>query len=170
MRIVLLHEARPLPSWLIFDVRQKMKRIVVASGIAVAGCASIPPPGPAGHVILDAEHAVTVAYWKPSEEDVQALERDMARLFAWPDHRLSEMQGARLSDYGVKYYGTVEKGRRIIIGKGVHLSQRSVSDLQEANARDVIELEAFGGGSLYFTIAYDPEKKKVLYVHANAPL
>lgn len=81
------------------------------------------------------------------------------------------MEGTKLSEYGVSYYGTVEAGRRIIVGKGVHVSQRSLRNLQEENERSsTFRLDTFGGGSLYFTLVYDPTAKKVLRVEANAPL
>src|SRR2546428_442821 len=134
-----------------------MKTVIVSLAIALAGCASFPIVRPAGHVILDEEHAMTSAYWRPSEDEVQTLERDLARLFSVRDHRLSGMSDAKLSEYGMKYYGTVEAGRRIIVGKGVHVSRRSLRTLQEENDRPgAIPLEAFGGGSLYFTVVYDP--------------
>lgn len=138
---------------------------------ALAGCASIPPPLPAGHIILDQEHAITHAYWKPGEDEVKTLERELARLFVARDRRIVGMEGAQLSEYGLKYYGTVEAGRRVIVGKGVHVSQRSLQELREKNTRPgSIELETFGGGSYFFTVAYDPATRKIVHVHANAAL
>jgi hypothetical protein len=148
-----------------------MRLLAVMLTASLAGCASIPPPLPAGRIILDEEHATTVAYWKPSEDEVQSLERELARMFVSRDRRVSGMEGAKLSEYGVKYYGAVEAGRRVIIGKGVHLSQRSLRNLQEENDRPgIIALDAFGGGSLYFTLVYDPATRKIVRVRANAAL
>ena len=147
-----------------------MKIPIPALTLALAGCATISSPGPAGHIILDREHSLAMAYWKPSEEEVAALELRLARLMASPDRRVFGMERTKLSDYGVSYHGNVEAGKKVIIGKGELVSLRSLKALQEMNDRPEVSLGAFGGGSAFFTVVYDPATRKILSVSANAPL
>ncbi|MBI2514174.1 MAG: hypothetical protein HYV96_19550 [Opitutae bacterium] len=146
-------------------------RCLLLVWLPLAGCSTIKLQPSAGHVILDRELAIVSNYWRPTEEDVRGLEKEMARLIGSTDSRVVGMERAKLSEYGVRYYGTVLDGRRTIVGEGTHLSQQSLEDLRQENARPGnLRLKPFGGGKLSFTVVYDAEVKRILSIEAAAPL
>ena len=164
--------------------------VLVTFCLALLGCASSPvEKKSAGHVIAPSARSIglleTAGEWTPSETDITQLEIAIGRLFAHPDHRL---RGALtrdhkppghapfpLSDYYVKYAGIVRDGKRLIIGKASHRGERTAAQAltlstPNPNGDEIVVLGVFGGGTLFFTVTYDPTERAIVFLDYNAPL
>jgi hypothetical protein len=163
----------------------KTALVVLGASLALTSCASLPvEKASAGHVIApDARRIGLVGYtgeWSPEEPQVATLEEKIGRLFARPDARLQGLLARSgspsrkapfpLSDYFIRYGGVIKEGKQVIIGKASHRNVGSAARALTVPSGDTFELEAFGGGSYYFTVSYDPQAEKILALIYNAPL
>ena len=158
--------------------------------LALLGCASSPvEKKSAGHVIAPSARSIglleTAGEWTPSETDITQIEIAIGRLFARPDQRLRGMLTRDkkpprhapfpLSDYYVKYAGIVRDGKRLIIGKASHRGDRTAAQAlalptPNSNGDETVVLGVFGGGTLFFTVTYDPATRAIVVLDYNAPL
>lgn len=164
--------------------------VLVTLCFALLGCASSPvEKKSAGHVIAPSARSIglleTAGEWTPSETDITQLEIAIGRLFARPDQRLRgaltrDQKAPRyapfpLSVYYVKYAGIVRDGKRLIIGKASHRGERTAGQAlalpaPNPNGEVPIVLDAFGGGTHFFTVTYDPATRAIVVLDYNAPL
>ena len=129
-----------------------MKYVPIVAMSVVAGCVSRPVTIPAAHAAVNPfQSSASPNYWRPSEEDIAALEADMGRLWVKPDKRMSERVKLPLSDYFVRYHGAMVDGKRFIFGDGVHREEPRAKDylvVESENTKDsTIFLTAFGCGT-----------------------
>ena len=116
--------------------------------------------------------------WKLEDEHLVQLEANLGALMRTPDRRVKFSYADErrcpfpLSDYALRYRGDIERGRRIIVGKAVHKSQSGADRilLPRIAPDEGVLLEAFGGGSYYFTVTYDVAKDRIIELRYNAPL
>jgi hypothetical protein len=112
--------------------------------------------------LAQAQHRYRVT-WEPDSRVIADLERALSVALGKTGHSLS--------DYFVRYYGTEEHGRRYVMCSGQHHTMSSGQEyVRLPVSSDLIELEAFGGGSYFFTASYEVARRKVIALGFNAPL
>jgi hypothetical protein len=154
-----------------------MKSVFIIAILLFAGCVSRPVTLPAEHVITSrSQTSAGRDYWKPSEQEIATLEANLSRLWVRPDKRVSDRVAVPLSEYFVRYYGTIVSGRRVIIGEGVHRQMPHaweylrVEPETDAESGTTVVLQAFGGGTAFFHVRFDAGSKQVEELIFNAPL
>ena len=101
---------------------------------------------PAG--TTDAAHG----HWTPTSE-----------LIAGTEHWLRMPAGTRLDDYSRYYYGSIENGRRLLIGTFIRDGEhRGVQITTEDKAPHV-----FDGGCYQVSLIYDVDAKQTVLIRCN---
>lgn len=127
------------------------------------------PSSPIGYVVLDQHHTLALAYWKPVEAEiawaVKALTEEFSRARRSNPGRLPHP----LSDYVISCHGDEISGKRVMIIRGFHKSQKTLEELQAFNAESTGSVHLVsGGGALYFDFLYDPAVSRVVQFSVNA--
>jgi hypothetical protein len=123
-----------------------------------------------GFVVAPRQHVVAHSYFSPTTDEIEVAQNALADLFLDSPKTAKLRMVYPLSDYVVRYHGDVVDGKKVIVAEGYHVSQESLTRLQEAMAdpRNTIH-QVFGGGALFFHYVYDVDTKQVLLFHFNAP-
>jgi hypothetical protein len=137
--------------------------------VLLAGCAVAPGDTASarsrGHLVWPVarvQHRYQVT-WEPDARVIAEVERVLSLRV--------RRSGHALSDYFVRYYGTEVDGKRYVMCKGMHHTIGSGGEYLRLPVNDdSIELDAFGGGSYFFTASYDVRIRKVVAFGFNAPL
>lgn len=145
----------------------EMKRAVLALAcpLLLSACASLRGPvSCAGHVVVPASSfppSYQTARFDPTEEEISACERALARKLEWNGHRLR--------DYCLRLEGVIQGGERHIVGKA-GFNGRGGERFLTHPVGDGIEMMVFGGGEDFFCFDYDCAKAKLAEFVFNAPL
>lgn len=138
--------------------------------VLMAGCSTVDSSSLIGHVVLDQHHTMTLAYWKPVEAEVASAVSALTAEFSRARRSNSGRLPHPLSEYVITCHGDEISGKRVMIIRGFHKSQKTLGELQAFNAESTgIVHQVSGGGALYFTFLYDPAVSRGVQFSIHAP-
>jgi hypothetical protein len=145
-----------------------MKRAVLAlaCSLLLPACTSLRRPVVcAGHLVVPANTFPPsydqTARFDPTEDEIAACERALARKLWWNGHHLR--------DYCLRLEGVIQGGERHIAGKA-GVKGRGGENYLMSPRGDGVVMMVFGGGESFFCFDYDCSKAKLAEFMFNAPL
>lgn len=183
-----------------------MKIVIPPVGLLITavlwgGCSHlIPPPLEdlcAGHTVLEPDLAVVrysqfEGHWRPSEQEIWALERKLQRFFINPSVQLGNISysgkppprpsGFTIEDYFVSYKVYQENGQKLIKASGYIRTAGHAADWlknealrntpyhEHPDGEVIYYLRPFGGGSSTFDALYNTDSGKLKKFHYGGPL